>query len=303
MKIQLIIPFLTILSTSLYASSITDEVKYCKFKLPKYIYLNSLISGENSLKNNFPSLTNCSEKKAHEVFETIRGINGKVPIAYIEKILTNKNVKLIPADNFIVIDTFSNLLRKKLSKEYNIKVSEIKHSIKPDALFLDTPLSISINESEMTGTIKGKSSFYPSQKKQDFEYNYSAPKVTWVTKETLYPYSPIGLSNNVLSKKLINLWKDEKGQYLDESVDLQSYQIAKIIHKNKPLKKSDIKPKTVIQMGKITPVILEANGLIIKTNGVSQRSGKLGETIEVKLKNNKVVRGTILLGTDYYVKI
>lgn len=297
-----ILIFTAIIMNNIGLSNIADEITYCEFKLPKYLYINAQNKTQNNFQDQISKFTNCNGQKIEEITETLKGINGKIPHNYLYKILIKKQVKLIPNNNFYVIETFTKALQDQIKKTNGYEITAIKHDIDQEVFFLNSPIKFLLNNKKMNGIIT-TNELNVSTHFCNFTYNYSFLKEVWKTKETLYPYSAVNLDSTVLYKSLENIWKTEEEQYLLPNEELQNFQAAKIIQKNMSLKTSDLKLKTVIQMGRITPVILETNGLQIKTSGISQGSGKVGETIEVKLKNNKIIRGTIFLGTEYYVKI
>ena len=84
--------------------------------------------------------------------------------------------------------------------------------------------------------------------------------------------------------------------------NLDFYQLSRILNPSAPLMAKDISLKNVVFPGKPVPIILQKSGLIIKTIGISQSSGKLGDQVQVKLKNNKILTGKIKTGSGFMSK-
>lgn len=294
---------LTVLYTTLILaldveSSIREKLSKCILKLPKHIYYSSDVE-----RNNFESIitrnSNCNQKTVEAITDTIQGINGKIPKNYLDKILRNKNTKLVTQSKFITIEPLRNLITRNLTKNKNIKPLSLKHDIKNFIAFTESPLEIEFLK-KRRGIIKGK-----NLSEHVFMYDYLTEVLTYTAKETLYPYSTVlsfGKNINVNKKKL---WSSEKDQYLNTNdiAGVTDYELNNIVKKGTAIKISDVKLKKVINIGTTTSVILQSNGLIIKTTGVAKTSGRLGEFIEVKLDNKKTVRGVIRKGKEYYVKI
>ena len=95
----------------------------------------------------------------------------------------------------------------------------------------------------------------------------------FVTSETIYPYSNnFSVNQNIFSTNR-KIWASKENEYLKSNESIHDYSPIKIIKKGNPIRVSDLKKRTVIRTGNITPVILISNGLTIKTTGQAKGSG------------------------------
>jgi flagella basal body P-ring formation protein FlgA len=295
-----------ILATLFYASlgfaGIESEIKFCNIKLPSYITYSEKRFNQIDYTNELKFSTSCNTKKTNDASEILKGITGKIPHDYLANLFAFKGIKLIKNNSKIItIQSFKKILATKLSMVTDADIKNIKHDIEHQFIFSDEALDIEITKNK--ATLAASANQHNKITKVTFSIDYQLEVMTLTSITNLYPYSS-DLRPGINIKQLKNLvWKSEIGQLHPIEKSTRGYQLIRIVKKGKPIKVSDLQLKTVIQTGKAISVILVSNGLYIKTNGVSQNSGRIGDTVEVKLSNNKTVRGIVNLGSEYYVKI
>ena len=272
----------------------------CYFRIPGFILYKE--GKESHLENAIQKKTNCNKKKTNDILNTLISVNGKIPTKYLKNLFQPKNINLITNKSEILIDTIENLIASKISTTYNKDVKKIKHDLTTNVIATDQEVRIKIDPVKMmvslTFMTKGRIAKVDSS-----QYNFQVLRDVIIPTKTLYPYSDnININKNAKIEKRY-IWSDKVDQLVSKNAKLGGYRLRNIAQEGKAITINDITPKNVVHSGKIVPIIHEVNGLLIRTNGVSRSSGKIGDVIEVKLKNSKIVNGTIKLDDDVYVKI
>ena len=288
-----------LLSTNLIAS-IDSEITNCDFKIPSYILLNNSSETNFELKNMISNFSNCSPTINKEIEETIYSINGNIPISYLKNSFSEKKINLISTRKNIIISNFTNYLINLLNTKNKTKnIINVKSDLNKELIFSFDELNISFDPEKNIAIITGPDRSSPEKFSFDFQKNIDV----YISKKDLYPYSSELILENTIFLETKPVWNSEISNIINKDTNLKNFHLVKILYRNTPLKSDDISLKTVIQTGKLVTVILKKSGLLIKTIGVSQNAGKIGDAIEVKLNSNKIIKGTIKFKDEYYVQI
>ena len=299
--IKFLLPFLTMFSPSSYGmiTSLESQISNCDLNLPRTIVYGN--NSEKNLEQKLKEKSNCNINKIKIVTSTLLSITGKIPSSYLKNIFITKGINLITKYNFIELSTLESKIINEIQNLKKIKVQKIKHAFKTDIILTNSEFDIIIDFDNNTAEIKTN---IENQFLTDTSFiDYQEEKIVYVSKKQLYPYSSQLSSTANIEKEKRYVWSKELRDLVDPALNLSGYEISKIIPINSPLRKTDIKLKTIINSGNIITVIHNIGGLTIRSFGTSRTSGKIGEKIEVKLSNNKIVTGIIQSGEEIYVKI
>ena len=281
---------------------IKKQIISCDLKLPSHILFHSKNIDNPTLEEKLKTMGSCGEKRISIIANIIKGISGQIPSLYLEQALKPHNVRLLTKNKEVEIYSFNEFIKKHLIHLGVHYPQKLKHDIS----ISKTIMSDSIKVMLTTSKLKGEFTFNENSKnikKIEFNFDYTSKKNLLVATEDLYPYSSHIVPDKNIIKKEVETWKSEENDFFEADKDIVDFELSRIVKKNNPLRNKSLKLKTVIQVGRLTPVILMTNGLEITTTGTSMRQGKVGDVIEVKLKNKKIVRGVIKRGIEYYVKI
>ena len=287
------------LNSRIYASS---HISKCEIKLPHFLIYSLESTAEEISSDVLSKRSTCSKFNNQIVAKKLRGLNGEVPISYLKKLLEkNKQIKIISKNNWIHLDTLKSFIKKSIEKSIEEKVVDLKILKKVKVFAFHGNLNLAFPNETSISVISKNDDI--SKEVFKSKIDYKVYRNVLVSNVTIYPYSMELKKGDKINSRLQAVWKKDENLRVPPSTRLGNYQLTRILSPGIPLRKNDIIAKTVIQPGRLISVVLNQNGLLIKTVGVSQNSGKIGDKIEVKLKNNKIVSGKILLESEYYVKI
>ena len=289
--------------SSIGYTNISNQIHYCDLKLPKYIIYGNKPIDQINFAIDMEAMSNCNEKKIQNITRTIKSINGEIPFNYLSKLYRAKGVNLISEHKSIHVVSFNTFLQKHLAKATGDSIQSVKHSLTALKIFTDKIKIYEIEKNNRVGSLSFTSFSTKNSKTVSFNFDYKISKELLTANHDLYPYSSKLKAKVNLIRQRHDIWKSEESKFVDKINHIDAYKLVKILKKGKPIQLNDIKLRNVISTGKIVPVVLRDNGLLIKTIGISRNSGKIGDLIEVKLKNNKIVSGIINIGKEYYVKI
>ena len=282
-------------------NKIEPVASFCDLKLPKNIIYKE--GAEPHLYEGIKTNSNCTTTKISKIADALTSINGEIPTKYLKKIFKSHGVNLLVKTDSIIVETLESFIASNLASTYKQKIEKVKHRFKLKYIITEKNLLVDVDQENKQVSLRESGTDGSIVNIEKSDYDYQVEREVLIATKTLYPYSnEIKKKDSTKIEKRL-LWSKDIHKPVSTKTKLSSYRLIKIVQGGTPIKASDLTLKVVIQTGKIVPVVHIINGLEIKTNGISRSSGKIGDIIEVKLKNSKIVNGIVQSGDEIYVKI
>lgn len=271
------------------------QAEPCSLDLYSKIYTlekNQTLTTKDLIHSN-----NCNENIIGQIVSVFSKKNGEIYSSQIEKELNLKDVHITPRKIFI--GELSILLRDQLTANSNLYFLDIKS--------LNGIKSLSLNESEVVhSTCDACTSFGEKNIKIEIaDPLNNATKALWFSskifakikvfkaKHTLSFQSQSFSAEDFIAEETLSMMPDSILGSLD---NIRFYKPNKTILQGSIVTMMDIQPVNLVNYGTPVKAILKNSVISLTKMAEATRSAQFGESVELKVGNNKTITGKV---TDY----
>lgn len=291
--------FKLILTMILFSSIGFSATKRCRVDTFKKVLFLKQPTQLKHLDNIIKS-SSCSQETLWEVGRTLYQIDGSISSKHLNRFLKeegiNEQVALWP-DQVEVIK-LSRLVNLKLPLEETLHAKEFSIIDPIYSLGLENLRGIqaSCHACNTTGTKNASFTFTNPisgyERKLWIKLEIMQATRVAVAKSDIRPFAKTSLENEIEFKQG---YYEDTSLYVKNMDEVKYYRINKAIKKGSPIKYSDLSPKTLVELGKLTEVLIEGRGLKIKSEAIARQSGKFGEQINLyNPESRKKLRGKVI---------
>lgn len=276
-----------------------DGSNTCEIKtFPKILFLSQPKSIKN-LKRAYNSTT-CKHETLWQVFSTLSLIEGSISQNHLNRLLkedgVSETVQIFPKE--ITINQIENHISNSLSGLRGYRAKNVKTKQQDIAVgfrknsFYEVACHGCSNVGEKNASFVYTDPLSGLERKVWIQFDlYKTDRVV-IAETDLRPFINQDITHNV---KLKATDLKNATDYLKDTENLKYYKPNKVIKKGSPLRYADLVPRTLVQTGKLTQVIVKKGTLSIQTQAISRGSGTLNEIINLhNPQSKKQFRGKIV---------
>lgn len=265
----------------------------CNLELPAKIYRldkNQALLAKDILKN-----STCPEETNQKVINLLSQTNGDTYVSSIENQLGNQNVHITPRK--VSINFLSETLREQLTAESNLYFFDIRS--------VNQQSSLNLEESDTIKAVCESCNTYGNKNiKVEITNNINGNvKALWYTSKIFAKVKVIKakktLSFQQKSLSSDDFYTDETYTMLPDNLlgsleNIQFYKPTKTLMTGTILTNMDIMPVNLVNYGTPARVVLKNQTINLVKMATPIRSAQFGESVELKVGNNKTITGKVI---------
>lgn len=275
----------TIISLSLLLLSFTTDA--CELETYAHIIKVNKVIDDSIIKN-----SNCSDEINQYFINLTSNAVGNINSKHLMQVFKTEfkqSIQLTPKQ--INVQRLSDLIEDEFqTKQFIIKnVSSLHHS---STINFDQKQSIHFicQNCEQTGRKNLKVKI--GEKTIWVSANFMRQAKALRVKSDLNIYTPLIQSSDF---EEISVVSGKKTQYFSDIENIKFYKVNKQLRPGDIIKVSDLTPKNLIQLGQKIKLIVKNENVQLKTTGIAQRSGRIGDYIQIKNpRSNKIITGKVI---------
>lgn len=265
----------------------------CNLELPAKIY--RLDKTQNILAKDVVRNSTCNEEINNKVINLLNNNSGDLFVSAIENQIGNQNLHITPRK--IIIANLADIFREQLTAESNLYFFDVRSIGQASTLNLD--------EAENIRAICESCNTYGS-KNIKIEITNSLTgniKAFWYTSK-IFAKVKVIKAKQTLSFQQKNLsaqdfYQDETFTMLPDNLlgsleNIQFYKPTKTIMVGTIVTNMDIAPVNLVTYGTPAKVVLKNQTISLVKMATPIRSAQYGESVELKIGNNKTISGKVI---------
>lgn len=235
--------------------------------------------------------SDCSTKEQLQFIKSLLSYDGNVPYYQLKEDLS-QGVTISPS--MIQVQSFNDLLKSKLGFSAAHQFTNIKgHTFSAIGI---TP------EQTITASLQNRNL---GQKHISFEIlnSMTGKKVKhWISSvlkvqtKALVSNSFQSFNNSGVSKQMFdikNVYSEHPERLFKDFSKLEFYRLGRPLSQGQLVKKTDFSPLLLVRAGVPSSITYKQNGINLTSKATPVTSGKFGDFIRLKTKNNKVITGKV----------
>jgi flagella basal body P-ring formation protein FlgA len=286
-----------VLITLILFTTFTAWSKPCQISVYPKIY--TIRENTGLLAKEIVKKSDCESSTTREFVKfltTTQGVVSSKQLTRMFKSMANKNVVLTPKK--ISINKLEDFLTERIAFSKNWFVKEINSSKKNAAIVLNEGENLHIDCP--TCNFPGSKSIRvitqnPIKNTNHFQMLNAKVLIKAIA---LVPRGVIQVDNHSLSSKMFKeqeVYVDNPAHIFTNKKALVFYKVNKPLNGDKPLLLNDLVSVSIVKAGTPTSILLNHDGISLKSTAIPLRNGKFGDVIQLRSsRSKKIIVGKVI---------
>jgi flagella basal body P-ring formation protein FlgA len=265
----------------------------CNLELPAKIY--RLDKNQNILVKDIVKNSTCNDEINNKVISLLSNSNGDIFVSSLENQVGNQNLHITPRK--VNVSNLADTFREQLTAESNLYFFDIKS--------VGQASTLNLEESDSIRTICESCNSYGNKNiKVEITNNLTGNiKAFWFSSKIFAKVKVIKakqtLSFQQKSLSAQDFFQDETYTMLPDNLlgsleNIQFYKPTKTIMAGTIVTNMDIAPVNLVTYGTPAKVVLKNQTINLVKMATPIRSAQYGESVELKVGNNKTITGKVI---------
>ncbi len=265
----------------------------CNLELPAKIY--RLDKNQNVLVKDIVKNSTCNDEINHKVISLISSSSGDIFVSSLENQIGNQNLHITPRK--ISVSNLADTFREQLTAESNLYFFDIKS--------VGQASTLNLEESDTIRAVCESCNSYGNKNiKVEISNNLTGNiKAFWFSSKIFAKVKVIKAKQTLSFQQKIlsaqDFYLDETYTMLPDNLlgsleNIQFYKPTKTIMTGTIVTNMDIAPVNLVTYGTPARVILKNQTINLVKMATPIRSAQYGESVELKVGNNKTITGKVI---------
>ncbi len=283
----------------LFSSLSSFAKEDCTLELHEKIIVFNKPTKRDNL-NNIIKTNTCSDSVTWSAINRLVEVEGEITAKHLTKLIKEeaKDIRVKIWPNLITVISPSSIINSELRRNTGFIAQniEVVSPITLVGLNKVSPIRIACHACNTTGMKNTSIDFTipmnELSKRIWVKFDILKHDLIVVAKKDIRPFTSKNLIEQV---ELAGRALADSSDYVKNIEDLRYFKLNKVIKVGEAIKHTDLTPRKLVELGKMTSVVVANNGLKIISEAIAKQSGRYGEIITLyNPKSKKQIRAKVI---------